>query len=511
MPSLKAFLLLSTALLIIFAQAAYAHSHDDDYECNHHEQEDVEPMDVQEDFSTLTEGGRLLANTTYPNFRIKTNFDNIQSASSSFRNYVQYDLVPPIIDWFQGALRIKYPTTSLLTRTTTTVCSVTTPSDLRKGVAADFYYILRYKTVDSTNVMTSGHCATASGSRRPTVGHSTINTVAIKPANGDVVVFERHLYVLIHELMHIFGWSDGLFSNFLDENGNRRTGHVKSVTLNGNTRKVLDIPFLTQKARAYFGCSTLPGIYLEDDGGSGTANSHLDKKFFLWSAITSGGYYGKRVSEISLGLLEATGWFAPNYDFAEPFHYGQGQGCGFFTETCSSTTPKFDEFCVGSSRRCTNVGRSGGSCSSDDLADGCKYYRPSLNYDCINPNAEDYARLPTLQAFGPEAGSKCFTGTLNTRSGSSRTSFCFRYTCVGSGTDTQLQVQVGKSTITCQQKGTMTVSGYYGVVDCPDPLTFCNTVGKEFCPFNCLGRGTCVNNKCQCNDGYTGYNCAQKI
>lgn len=506
MPSLKVFLLL---FAIIFA---YTYAHDDEIKCSHDDRSDkeIEDQDVDEDYSPLAEGERFLAGTSYPNFRIKTNFDKLASSNSKFRNYIINELVPPVIDWFQGALRVKYPISGLLQRTSGTTCNIATPSDLKKGVKADFYYIFKYKSVSSDVVMTSGACNQASGSRRPIIAHSDFNTQAVQPANGDVIVFERHVYLLIHEMMHSFGWSDSLYSSFLDEKGNVRKGHIKSVSLNGATRKVIDIPFLTQKARSHFGCSTLPGIYLENNGGSGTANSHLEKKFFLWDVMTSGGYYGRRVSEFSLGLLEATGWFAPNYDFAEPFHWGQGQGCGFFNTKCSSTGAKFDEFCTGSTKGCSNVGRSGGSCTSDDLSDGCKYFRPNLDMDCSNPDADGSARLPSLQAFGPDSGSKCFSGTLNTRSGSSKTTFCFRYTCTGSGSSTKLQVQVGKNTLTCEREGTMTVNGYYGVVDCPDPLTFCNTIGKKYCPRNCMNRGTCVNNKCVCNSGYSGYDCSDK-
>jgi len=53
----------------------------------------------------------------------------------------------------------------------------------------------------------------------------------------------------------------------------------------------------------------------------------------------------------------------------------------------------------------------------------------------------------------------------------------------------------------------MSVDGLFGTVDCPDPLTFCNTVGKQYCPRGCMGRGTCVDNKCVCNPGFKGIDC----
>jgi len=142
--------------------------------------------------------------------------------------------------------------------------------------------------------------------------------------------------------------------------------------------------------------------------------------------------------------------------------------------------------------------------------DGCRFYKPSEDYDCDNDDGEDYARLPDLQVYGRGAGSKCFTGTLNTRqsSSTSHTSFCFKYTCSGSGSDTVLQIQVGSKKVTCTSEGTKTLDGYYGHVDCPDPYDFCNGPGKKFCPRNCMGRGKCVSGKCQCYSGYAGSDCA---
>jgi len=246
---------------------------------------------------------------------------------------------------------------------------------------------------------------------------------------------------------------------------------------------------------------------MENSGGSATASSHFERKAFYYETMTSGSIAGRRISEMSLGLLEGSGWYYVDYNFAEPFFFGKGQGCSFITGS-SSTCTNYEEFCSGSNRGCAAHGRGGGSCNSDSLIDGCRVINPSTSSDCDNEDGQDYARLPSLQVYGRGANSKCFTGTLNTRSSSSLTTFCFRYSCSGSGSDTALSVQIGSKTVTCTQKGTKTVDGYYGSINCPDPLEFCQTVGKIYCPRNCLGRGTCSNGKCLCNNGYSGVDCA---
>jgi len=223
--------------------------------------------------------------------------------------------------------------------------------------------------------------------------------------------------------------------------------------------------------------------------------------------MASGGIFGRRVSEFSLGLLEGSGWYAPDYSYAEPYYYGQGQGCSFIQGTCGNSNYDFEEFCSGSSRGCAPHGIAGGMCGSDSKTDGCRYYNPNEDYHCENPDAADNTRLANLQVYGRGEGSKCFTGSLGSKSGNSVTSFCFKYNCVGEGQDTQLQVILGKNTVTCEQEGKLNVDGYSGAINCPDPLTFCNTVGKKYCPRNCMNRGTCVDNKCECKSGFTGVDC----
>jgi len=260
--------------------------------------------------------------------------------------------------------------------------------------------------------------------------------------------------------------------------------------------------------RSHFGCSTINGALMENNGDSTTAASHFERKIFVYEAMSSGSILGRRITEFSFALLEGSGWYVPDYNYAEPYFFGKGQGCSFITGTCSSSSSSFDDYCTGSSKGCTPHGRGGGYCQSDSLSDNCRYHYPNEDYDCENDNGDNYASLPSLQVFGRGAGSKCFTGTLATRSSSSKNAFCFKYTCTGSGSSTQVEVQVGSNKVVCTKEEQKTINGYYGYVDCPDPVTFCSGPGKKYCPRNCMGRGTCVNDKCQCNSGYTGVDCA---
>jgi len=502
-------------LVLIFALACTltAYAHGDDFTCGHASEDNTpDLLDIEEDTSSLNPANRLLA--SYPNMRIKANYDSLAStSSSSYTSYIKNELAPPVIAYLEGALRVKYPVSGKLKLSTSVkkICEFKTPSELHSGVEADYYIFLTSRSEDSTVVASSRYCNLAAGTKRPLIARTSFNRQMLKEAKGDVLLHEKNMYLLIHEIMHTFGVSDSLYKYYVDENGDTLKGHIKKVKIAGKTRSVIDVPFLTQRLRKYYGCSSLPGLILESDGGDGTSGSHLERKFFVYETMASGGIYGRRVSEFSLGLLEASGWYDPDYSYAEPFFFGKGQGCDFINDKCSSSSASFDEFCTGSSRGCAHHGRSGGKCDSDSKTDGCKYIDPKVEWDCDNSDGEDDARLPDLETYGRGSESKCFTGDLNTERSTSKTSFCFKYTCVGSGSSTKLEVQLGRTTVTCTSEGQKTIDGYYGSIDCPDPLTFCGTVGKKYCPRNCMGRGTCVNNKCQCKSGFTGIDCGLNI
>jgi leishmanolysin len=485
---------------------SFIYAHPDGYSCNH-DKLDFKPedLDVDEGLSAFREG-RVLSD--YPNLRMIANYDSLASAPSVFATYIQEDLVPPVLSFLSAALKVKYPVNGLLISSSDYTCDVPTPSDLQTGVNADYYIIFDSSLEDSTTVASSRACQVSSGTRRPLTAYSNINRNSLQDAGDDILLHEKNMYLVIHELLHTLGISRNSYYDYLDNNGQTRQGHVTTAMIGGYTQTIIDIPELTQRLRDYYGCPSVPGLILENDGGTGTAVSHFERKFFVYETMASGGIYGRRLSQFSLALLEGSGWYVADYDYAEPFFYGQGQGCDFINSQCSNTISLFDEFCIGRSKGCAPQGRSGGRCAGDFKTNGCRFVDPEPDYDCENPDAIDNSRFPDLEVYGREQNSKCFEGNLNTRiSSDGATSFCFKFNCVGTGSDTQVEVQLGSNKLVCTQKGPRSVDGYYGTIECPDPLTFCNTVGKPYCPRNCMGRGDCVNNQCKCYAGFTGIDC----
>ena len=450
----------------------------------------------------------------YPKFKIHANFDNLASAPGPFSAYIKEDLIPPVISFFESALSIKQPIGSLsLLNNVGSVCGLTTPKDLLDGVQAEYYILYTSHIGASNSAGNSRQCYLSGDTNRPLVGLTDFNRNWIKIANGDALVHEKNIYSAMHQFMHTIGFSTNLYPYFLDANGNTLKNHIKTTIYDGKQTTVLDLAPLTKRLRAFYGCVKLPGAIMENDGGSETSTSHFEKKLFFYELMSSGDLSSRRISEFSLAFLEGTGWYIPNYNYAEPYHFGEGQGCNFIDDQCNPFSTQFPlEFCANNNRGCAPQGTAGGRCQAESNSDNCKFYVPDENYDCENPDAADNARLAELQAFGKEAGSKCFTGTLNTRqSRGGSTSFCFKYSCVNNGATTELQVKVGSNTYTCKEQGDLLVDGYHGHIDCPDPKNFCNTIGKAYCPRNCMGRGACVNNVCQCQNGFTGADCGFNV
>jgi len=501
------------ALLLVGSFAEDHHEHGP--ECHHDKQEhSPEFLDVDED---LEAGGdeRLLASSA-PKIRIYTHFDTLKSGSAQFKSYIKYDLVPAVVSYLESAIRIRYPARSALKVASNVkrVCGDPTPSVLlRNGVAADYFYYFTSAYESGNFVAVSTFCYLSTGTKRPIVSKVNFNINLVEIPYGDELIHERNIYLVMHEMIHSLGFSSELFKYFIDDRGAIRKNAVRTVNLMGSKRKVLDVPAITNRVRRHFGCSSLPGAYLENNGDSQlTAGSHFERKHFLMDAMTSGVLNGRRISELTLAVLESSGWYYPDYSYAEPDNYGAGQGCGFINSKCSSSGSAFEEFCTKTGERgCFSSGMSGGLCGSDKNADGCKYYIPSSNYDCENDDADRYTRLAELQVFGRGKGSRCFDGTLSTRSNDKKNSFCFRYNCAGSGSGTQLEVQVGNKKVVCKHQGKMSVPGYEGSINCPDPLSFCKQQGKKYCPRNCMGRGRCSGNKCICNKGYKGVDCGLRV
>ena len=141
---------------------------------------------------------------------------------------------------------------------------------------------------------------------------------------------ERYLgMLLLHEISHVLAFNDQLFQYFIDI-----TNPTIEETVNGATRKLLATPKVLEYARGHFGCPSLTGVELENQGGDGSAGSHWEARIMLGDYMISTDYPELVVSDITLAVFEDSGWYTVNYYTGGLFKTGKGEGCNFLQRRC---------------------------------------------------------------------------------------------------------------------------------------------------------------------------------
>ncbi|KAI0215683.1 Leishmanolysin-like peptidase [Lamellibrachia satsuma] len=177
---------------------------------------------------------------------------------------------------------------------------------------------------------------------RPVAGYINICPKVLSDSTDLLIVTVKH------ELMHGLGFT----SDFYDSS--RFGGSSSFVTLpwmlktvtrtywkvaSGTTTrqlKMITSPRVVEEVRKHFNCSTLEGAELEDQGSSGTADSHWEKRVFWNEAMTGILRAVDRASfsRITLAFLEDTGWYKVNFNMADSYQWGRNKGCYFVKKSC---------------------------------------------------------------------------------------------------------------------------------------------------------------------------------
>jgi len=263
--------------------------------------------------------------------------------------------------------------------------------------------------------------------------------------------------------------------------------------------KIIKTPKVVETAKKYFGCSTLQGVELEDNGGEGTAGSHWEARIMYSDFMIGRTILENVLSEISLALLEDSGWYKVNYYTGGFFRYGKGKGCEFLNSKCvkeNGQSLSENEFPLYNIDRICFASRTGKGVSSlnnydkdipsiyqyfnntkyggDDNADYCPvpistdldgWYDPG---SCINGNS-DY-----ISGLGETIGinSACFYSSLTKTDDATLVKdrlrgICYEYTCNYS-TKTY-SVKILDQTFQCDKDGgAISVNGFDGKFWCAD-------------------------------------------
>jgi hypothetical protein len=137
---------------------------------------------------------------------------------------------------------------------------------------------------------------------------------------------ETQVMRTVHELTHALGFSFTRLYQF---------SVVRTLSIRGkNYIWGVDAPAVLARARDHFGCDTYPAVELEDEGSSGSANSHWDRR--ILPEDTMAPVSAARYSVMTMAVMEALG-YVPNYTAAAPLLSGRRHGCDYLYQQCNET------------------------------------------------------------------------------------------------------------------------------------------------------------------------------
>lgn len=174
---------------------------------------------------------------------------------------------------------------------------------------------------------------------RPIIGGMYLNQFYFPETPQDENSLERLFFTTIfHEMCHVFGVSGGAMSGWINKKTGKRYDPLPITSYFNSTYqkkfKILHTPAAHQYAVKRFGISEFApgipsGIEIEDGGGAGTAGSHPESRVYL-SETMCGIFVGYTfISNLTLALLDDTGWYDVNYSMGELYPWGDGRSLGY--------------------------------------------------------------------------------------------------------------------------------------------------------------------------------------
>lgn len=368
------------------------------------------------------------------------------------------------------------------------------------------------------------------GSNRPTVAH--VNWVPRRLTNAavpDAISEEMDVSTAVHEICHALGFANPFFPNgYVGLDGTTIVNPGGVVEAGDSTtapfmkkRTFINSPRVQREVRNHFGCSTAIGAEVEDQGGSGTAGSHFEKRIYqqnVMSGIST--TVAAYPSRMLLAFFEDTGHYIADYSSIENFTlghitFGRGKGCAFLDEKCDSATNKAGgEFCFTTDttkKRCTYDGLAKGYCGAVSTLSGVpanmQYFGDgstgsSIQLDDYCPSAGYYSNqrcvdlsVKPVSGGGEQYGgnSRCFQSNLQTAASSLTTAAtsaqqpgaaasaesstrCFQVYCKPGGAG-GMYVVVNLRLYDCPAAGGKAtldgLSGYSGEIICPPSANYC--------------------------------------
>eukprot|EP00850_Spirogloea_muscicola_P022655 SM000305S11813 [mRNA] locus=s305:105721:115819:- [translate_table: standard] len=401
----------------------------------------------------------------------------------------------------------------------------------------------------------ASYCALDSLSHRPLAGYLNFCPANITSTwTSDPRQHDLMLVVVLHELTHALGFSAPLYKYFRDIQGKPYSEVVLESEVHGSNSSVIVTPHVVAAAREQFGCSSLMGAGLAPGTGLDGSTSHWDPSIMGNDYMSSQvGGRATVVSNITLALLQDTGWYNVDLAMAGFLTNGFHSGCTFVNATCNNPnavyclqvlpahcrqisallqtynvlTAQLQAKCriiIGSYIHATTCELlspppwQNTYCSADYLAtttcggsndslavDGCLLKQDIPSRQC--QSSQDRSCGQTFGLF-----SRCFQQRYNDWNLSAAgpkdvpIALCFKTNCSWlAGQDPILQVLVAGTWIKCKDSKFVTLPSGQRFGPCPLASDICR---GAICPDDCSLQGQCDAGVCRCSPGYAGLDCS---
>ena len=387
---------------------------------------------------------------------------------------------------------------------------------------------------------------------RPMITKMTLSTNFNFEKNGS----EKYLKVFfLHYFTHLLGFS----GTFIKENFPENSYLIKKDKFNIE-RHYITSKKVVETAKKYFNCSSITGVELDNKGIINGVSIHWEPRILLGDYMASFGieYEEQAISEITLSLMEDSGWYKANYYTGGLMRFGKNKGCDFVYEKCvnpqTHKTSFLNEFFDELYRDRTTPSCSSGRQSrnykvfykySSDIPKDFQYFEKttrggSSSYadycpimDSVNEEMKNDYYVGNCKngadIYGYNAryinlnNNKFYYGIQNTElpkefgeSLNSDNSFCvinslvykknaanykYNYTAPRAMchemfcSDRSLTIKINNEYIVCpRQGGKVEIEGYNGFILCPDYNLICT--GSVMCNdlFDCVARKSLVKN-----------------
>jgi len=458
------------------------------------------------------------------------NIENYDGVSSTWKTNV-IKIVDSAIDMFTSIIKTRRLTSTLKIGDCDVGIDYTIQDSVKQGIDTDLILIVIIDDTDeSENVEGwATMCYKENNTFRPVSGIVGISksTITFDKENW----LEYYTYLIFHEVIHVLGFNESVYDQFYDadtETAKPLSDIVISSEVNGIQRNFIRSTKVLAAAKKHFGCDSIVGVELENQGGSGSAGSHWESRVMLGDVMIAVSYEELFLSEITCAFLEDTGWYEVSCYSGGLFKFGEGLGCDFLTETCinNKETRFQNQFCDENGKYLCMVGdKSKGVClvktitgsyateiksNSDyqyfgDSTTGGFYfadYCPVVNsissssyYFNGNCSLGQSGLLPDEIQEGISSDSGCFMSSLinndvntNNLSLSYDLPTCYKYICNYS--ETTITVIISNKKFTCPGNAiTVEVDGFSGSFNCPSFNDYCSGT------VSCNSIEDCINKK----------------